>query len=319
MTASTYVQPEINASSPPLHIAQAGQSGICWAAIFAGALAAVALSILLFMLGVGLGLSSVSAWSGQGVEGDTLGWTAIAWLAVTQLISAGVGGYIAGRLRIRWLGLETNEVYFRDTAHGFLAWSLATLMMVALMGSIAGTALMGTDKTVAGMATAAAADASAGAGAGAGAGAPGTGAPQDTAPDRLSYWIDTLFRQGSAASSTAGDTAQLPQQRSSADMSEEVTRIYARALQGGNLPDEDARHIARLITERTGLSPIQAEQRVHNTFDQIEQSREQTKQMAETARRAAAHSTLWMFVALLIGAFVASLLATWGGRQRDTF
>lgn len=311
MTASTYVQPEINASSPPLHIAQAGQSGICWAAIFAGALAAVALSILLFMLGVGLGLSSVSAWTGQGVEGDTLGWSAIAWLAVTQLISAGVGGYIAGRLRIRWLGLETNEVYFRDTAHGFLAWSLATLMMVVLMGSITGTALMGTDKAVAGMATAAAADA--------GAGAPDTGAPKNTAPDRLSYWIDSLFRQGNAASSTAGDTAQLPQQRSSADMSEEVARIYARALQGGNLPDEDARHIARLITERTGLSPIQAEQRVHNTFDQIEQSGEQAKQMAETARRAAARSTLWMFVALLIGAFVASLLATWGGRQRDAF
>ena len=41
------------------------------------------------------------------------------------------------------------------------------------------------------------------------------------------------------------------------------------------------------------------------------------QQAADTARKAGAHTALWMFVALLLGAFVASLAATFGGRQRD--
>lgn len=104
-----------------------GGSGVSWAAIFAGALAAGVLSLLLFLLGIGLGLSSVSVWSGKGADGDTIGWGAIVWLVITQLASAAVGGYLAGRLRTKWQGIHTDEVYFRDTAHGFLSWALATV------------------------------------------------------------------------------------------------------------------------------------------------------------------------------------------------
>jgi hypothetical protein len=44
---------------------------------------------------------------------------------------------------------------------------------------------------------------------------------------------------------------------------------------------------------------------------------ELAKQAADTARKTAAHLSLWLFVALLSGAFFASLAATIRGRQRD--
>ncbi|WP_159915684.1 hypothetical protein [Pantoea sp. 18069] len=334
MTASTYAQSDPNAPSAlPRAIEGAGVS---WAAIFAGALAAAALSLLLFILGIGLGLSSISVWSGRGVEGETFGWTAVAWFAFTQLASAGVGGYIAGRLRTRWLGVQVDEVYFRDTAHGFLAWSLATLMMVALMGSVAGSAISGTAKAAGAVASSAATVVGGGVSAmgqaalavGAAEASEGSNGSQGASANRFGYWVDSLFRPAEAADAS---TAAAPQgQRSPADVAKEVTGIYAHALQTGTLPEEDARYVAQLIAERTGLTQAQAQERVQKSFEQTKQQIEQAKaklqeaedsakQAAETARKAAAHSLLWLFVALLVGAFVASLSATWGGRQRDAY
>jgi hypothetical protein len=108
----------------------AAVSATSWGAIIAGALAAAALSFILIILGLGLGLSSVSPYS---YNDAPLGTAAIVWLAFTQLAAAGIGGYMAGRLRTRWAGVHTDEVYFRDTAHGLLAWAVATLLTVALL------------------------------------------------------------------------------------------------------------------------------------------------------------------------------------------
>ncbi|MEG0003004.1 MAG: hypothetical protein RR720_08955 [Comamonas sp.] len=329
MTAPTYVQSDPLAPSA-LPRAVDG-AGVSWAAIFAGALAAAVLSLVLFVLGIGLGLSSISVWSGRGVEGETFGWTAAAWFAFTQLASAGVGGYIAGRLRTRWLGVQVDEVYFRDTAHGFLAWSLATLLMVALMGSVASSAITGTAKAAGAVASGAATMVGGGvqaAVAGATGAIAGSGDSQGASANRFGYWVDSLFRP---APTTDGTTAPVPpSQRSPADVAKEVTSIYANALQTGKLPEEDARYVAQLVAERTGLTQEQALERVQKSFEQaqqqiaqakakIDEAEVKAKEAAETARKVAAHSMLWLFVALLIGAFVASLSATWGGRQRDAF
>src|SRR5450756_2627232 len=97
---------------------------VAWGAIVAGAAAAAALSLILLMLGIGLGLSSVSPWVHDGVSAATFGVSAILWVTLTQLLASGMGGYLAGRLRTKWVAVHTDEVYFRDTAHGFLALSL---------------------------------------------------------------------------------------------------------------------------------------------------------------------------------------------------
>src|SRR3989338_8149808 len=102
-------------------------SAVSWAAILAGAAGAAALSLLLMILGTGLGFSAVSPWRMEGISATTFGVAAIAWLSFTQLAASGIGGYLAGRLRTKWMDVHTDEVYFRDTAHGFLTWAIASL------------------------------------------------------------------------------------------------------------------------------------------------------------------------------------------------
>lgn len=108
-------------------------------AIVAGAAAAAALSLILLMLGIGLGLSSMSPWAHGGVSATTFGVSAILWVTLTQLVASGMGGYLAGRLRTKWVAVHTDEVYFRDTAHGFLAWAVASLATAALLTSVIGS------------------------------------------------------------------------------------------------------------------------------------------------------------------------------------
>jgi hypothetical protein len=118
-------------------------SAVAWSAVFAGAAAMAALSLILLILGIGLGLSAISPWTQSGLGTLTLGVSTIIWLTATQIISSGMGGYLAGRLRTRWAGVHNDEVYFRDTAHGFLSWAVATLVTAVLLTSAIG-AIVGT-------------------------------------------------------------------------------------------------------------------------------------------------------------------------------
>lgn len=138
-----------------------GASGVSWGAVLAGAAAAAALSFILLMLGLGLGLSSISPYS---YNTTPIGTTTIAWLAFTQLAASGIGGYLAGRLRVRWLNVHHDEVHFRDTAHGLLAWSVATLVVAASLAGSIGAVLGATANVGAGLAAGAAAGTAAGAG-----------------------------------------------------------------------------------------------------------------------------------------------------------
>ena len=114
---------------------------VSWGAVIAGAVGAAALSLVLFLLGTGLGLAVVSPWVSEGISGTTAGVSTIAWVTAVQLLASLLGGYLAGRLRTRWVTVHTDEVFFRDTAHGFLAWAVATLLMATLLSSAIGTAI----------------------------------------------------------------------------------------------------------------------------------------------------------------------------------
>ena len=111
---------------------EAGSSAVTWSAILAGSVAAIALSLVLLSLGSGLGLVSVSPWPGVGASPTTFTIGAGIWLIITQWLSSAVGGYLAGRMRTRWNNLHTDEVFFRDTAHGLLTWATATLIVTTV-------------------------------------------------------------------------------------------------------------------------------------------------------------------------------------------
>ncbi|NMU92727.1 hypothetical protein HGQ98_24430, partial [Achromobacter ruhlandii] len=104
-------------------VRESAVSAVSWAAVFAGAVIAAALSLALFAGGSGLGLLSVSPWSGEGLSAPAAGIGIVAWMLFTQIVAYGIGGYVAGRLRTKWVDAHLDEVYFRDTAHGFLVWA----------------------------------------------------------------------------------------------------------------------------------------------------------------------------------------------------
>ena len=124
---SPRISGDLNFSPDNYETTNSSLSGMSWGAIFAGAAGAFALSLVLFILGVGLGLTTLSPWGGKGLSPTGLGISALLWMAITQIIASVVGGYLAGRLRVKWVRIHDDEVFFRDTAHGFIAWSIASL------------------------------------------------------------------------------------------------------------------------------------------------------------------------------------------------
>src|SRR3954447_11925509 len=123
-------------------------SAVSWAAIIAGALASCALTLFLLALGAGLGFSMASPWPGSGISARTAALGTGLYLVVVAMLASTVGGYLAGRLRTKWVGIHTDEVFFRDTAHGFVAWALATLIVIGMIGLHA-TTLFGAGANVA--------------------------------------------------------------------------------------------------------------------------------------------------------------------------
>ncbi len=109
----------------------AGGSAASWPAIFAGAFVATGTTLALGALGAGLGFAAAGPWPAH-PSATTFAMTTAIWLIVTQWVSAALGGYIAGRLRTRWVGTHTHEVFFRDTAHGLITWAVATVLIALL-------------------------------------------------------------------------------------------------------------------------------------------------------------------------------------------
>lgn len=294
--------------------APASNSAVSWAAIFAGAVAAAALAMVLLMLGTGLGLSSISPWDDHGLSAGTVGIAAIAWLTFTQIVASGMGGYLAGRLRTKWVDTRGDEVYFRDTAHGFLTWAVAALISAILLTTSLGSIVSGGAKAV-GAVGSVAAGASALSVAGAAKGS------SEVSSESMGYFINSLFRKTNPSADTQSTVTMPPAQPVTPAQLGEVTGIFINSIGSGALPADDVRYIAQLVSQNTGLTQPEAEKRVQDIYakvqSKLEEAKKTAKEAADTARKTTSYVTLWTFISLLIGAFVASLCATFGGRQRD--
>lgn len=276
----------------------ANNSSVSWAAIFAGAVSAAAMTLIMLILGFGLGFSVISPWQNEGVTMETIGWSTIIWLTITQIVAAGLGGYIAGRLRTRWTDINIDEIYFRDTAHGLISWAVATLLVALLILSSVGAVISGTSKAGASLAQ------------GATSVVP---AISEVASESSDYFTDALLRTEPGAEIA---------QRADGDVRDELSNILVQALRDGELNKDDKQYVVGLVANYTELDESEAEQRVDNVIERAEQAvadAEQTaREAAETALEGATFASLWIFVALLIGAYIASFMATVGGRQRDS-
>lgn len=273
---------DIRTLSEPEIMDEAGRPGVSWAAVLGGALVIAALSLILLALGAGLGFASVSPWLGTGASASTIGAAAILWLIVMQIIAAAMGGYLAGRLRTKWASIHGDEVYFRDTAHGFLAWALAAILTAAFLASAAASIVgdAGRSNSVASATSA---------------------APSAEIPIPMgSYFVDKLFRSEQPAAASSDAMAR-----------SEAGRILANSVIHKDAPESDRTYLSHLIALRTGLSQPDADKRVSDVIADAQAA-------LDSARKTAMHISIWSFVALLCGAFAASVSATIGGRQRDS-
>jgi hypothetical protein len=309
----TFDSPLGNSSPVPLLSA----SAVSWGAILAGAAAAAALSLILLILGTGLGLSSMSPWVHDKISATTLSVSTILWLTLTQLVAAGMGGYLAGRLRTKWVTVHSDEVYFRDTAHGFLAWAVASLATAVLLTSVIGSIVGGGIQAGASAVGSIAGTAAGGS----------ERAIIDGDGGSTGYFVDSLFRKDLTAVSVGSDPARRGVMSTEATehaldaSSAEVTRIFMTTIHSGKMSVEDVRYVGQLVAQRTGLSQADAQQRVSDTYARLQTklrgAETAAKDAAEKGRKASAYAALWLFVSLLSGAFVASWAATYGGRRRD--
>ncbi|PRX33053.1 hypothetical protein B0G75_103281 [Paraburkholderia sp. BL18I3N2] len=298
------------AAKDPALLVRQHEAAVSWGAVFAGGAGATAFALILLTLGTGLGLTSISPWSSGTSNAKAFGFAAVIWVCVTSILTSGLGGYLAGRLRNRWLGVDADEIHFRDTAHGFLSWAVATLLTAAILTSGASGIAR-----VAGQAAATAA---------------ATGGPVSVGTMQrgnaelatntwpLGYFIDSLFRMPAVASPAAPATAEGRNDASRA----ETARIFLNsAATGDQLSPEDIAYVSQLVAQRTGLTQAAAQARVVTTYTRllrkIDALDAAAKDAADKARKVTIGASLWLFISLLMGAFTASLMATHGGRVRQ--
>ena len=260
------------------------QSAVSWGAVAAGAVGAAALALLLIAFGAGLGLSAVSPWSDSGVSASTFKTGTGIYLVIVAVMSSAVGGYLAARLRTKWVGAHSHEVFFRDTAHGFIAWAFATLLSASALSSVTGYLANGTAAGVGGAASQAARSVN----------------PAD-------IYVDKLFRPDAAAPAASAPAAPSGANQSRA----EVLRLWTASFQGNqDLSAADRTYVAQVVAARTGMSQADAERRVNDVIVEA-------KTAADAARKGAAKLSFWLTAAMLFGAFAASLAAVEGGSLRD--
>lgn len=281
VTSPEFVAAHSEASAPNR---EAHSSGVSWGAVIGGAFVAAALYLILLALGAGFGLSAISPWSDVGATATTAGVIAIAWLVITEIIASAFGGYLTGRLRTKWTLVHSDEVFFRDTANGFLAWAVAFVVSAAFLATAATVMAGGSAAMAGGSERVRAASAN---------------ATENALADPNMYFVDALFRSGRVGGDTSDAAAKA-----------EADRILARGLAEKQIPSADQSYLVMLVAARTGISPPEAERRVSDVITQA-------RQAEDTVRKATAHFLLWLFLSLLMGALSASFAATIGGRQRD--
>jgi hypothetical protein len=264
-----------------------GASFVEWGAVFAGAVLAAALSLVLLTFGTAIGLSAASPWPNSGLSAGVIASLAVFWAIAQQIGSLMAGGYVAGRMRSRWLE-PGHEAEFRDGLHGGLVWAVAVLLSAFLVFATAGRA------DVAGKAAASVAS---------------TGDPMDLV-------LDSMLRPTSAAAApaAAGAPAATPRTRpanASDDVRPEISRLLARAVASGSIGTENRTYLAQLVAQRSGISQQEAEKRVDEAINAA-------RAAADKARRATVLTGFVTAAGLILSFAAAWWAALKGGQHRDT-
>jgi hypothetical protein len=265
------------------------RSYLDWPAVFAGAVVASAISLVLVTFGSAIGLSLTSPFDNAGMSAVGLAIALGLWLVWVQVSSFMAGGYVTGRMRRRAYDATEHESDVRDGMHGLVMWGTGVLVGALFLALSAGGAAT-TAATAAGGAAQAAVEKMA-------------NVAQGTNP--LSQAVDTAFR------------TSRPEAANSADARNEAMAIMARGIANGDIPEADRTYLAQVIAARTDVPEDEAKTRVDTMVTNAQQAAEEAKQKAQRAKHFAVIAAFLAAASLAISAAAAFWAAGMGGRHRD--
>jgi len=247
---------------------------ISWGAVFAGIAVSLMAHLLLNMLGLGIGLGAVDPGSQPLPDLGTLGTAAGLWWALSGIIAALIGGWVAGRAS----GIPNRG---SGTIHGIVAWAATTLIVLFVLGSVLGGAMSGLFNTAARVLPAATSAVSAGAG-------------QAPAPGMQGVLEEARNLIGAAASNP-----------------DEVADVMGRAL-AADATTQEREAAVTLLVEQSGLSRPEAEARIEAWRAAYQDTAGGARNAADAAAEISSTSAVAAFVALLLGAVAGALGGLWG-------
>ena len=93
--------------------------------------------------------------------------------------------------------------------------------------------------------------------------------------------------------------------------------FHAAANPNQGVSEDDRAYLAQLVQAQTGVTPAEAQKRVDDFVTATINADNKARAAVDAARKAAAEASIFTALALLVGAFIASVSAALGGRLRD--
>jgi hypothetical protein len=268
--------------APTLHLGH-NRSRISWGAVLAGAVVAVATTLLLSLLGASMG-------AGLSADLANYGTGAAIWEIINLALSMAFGGYVAARL-------SGTHSHVDAELHGITVWGVAVLLGSVLLAQAA-SGLIGMVWQGAGSVVSQVVG---------GAGAISGVLPPEASPQAM---IDRL--QQSLGNS--GDPTTMSHEQISAEMA----ALVRRSVVNGNLSESDRNRLVALVAAQSGVTKEEAARRVTAMENDAKTSLAQTEQKARAAAdevaRTAATAARALFTALVLG-LLAALVGAWIGTR----
>ena len=275
-------------------IVRAGRRVSC-GAIFAGVVIAVAVQLVLGILGTGIGLSMVDPVEGTtpGAAGFGIG-AGIYWL-ITTVVALGAGGYAAARVS----GVTER---FDALVHGLVVWGVTLILTLYLLTSAVGGIIGGAFRTIGSVAGAAGATV-------------GTVAPR--AAQVAGVDVGDVRQEAAAYLSDApSDPAQMTPEQAQKEIAKQLP-----ALAGGGAAGQRAEsRIVDIVAAQRKIPREQAQAQVTKAKADVVQTKNDAvataKSATDAAAGAAASTSFVLVLALLVGAGAAAFGATSATRRR---
>lgn len=249
---------------------------ISWGAVFAGLVIVLVIQLLLSLLGLGVGLTTIEPASSGTPSASRLGTGAAIWWVILNIIAVFCGGWVAGRLA----GFPRR---MDGILHGLVTWGAATLLLFYLLTTTVSSLISGTLGVLGNAVSAAGQGLQQAASAVTGGGA--------NPLDAIRNEVQQTLNQAGAGGQPIGDQ----------------TRTFLQHLATGNVTQADQQNAANELAARTGMSPQDAQATVQRWQANYEQAVAQARQAAETAAKTVSQASFWSFIALLLGAIAGAL------------